>query len=83
MRQNQRALRKITRYISSNYLLYSFIRGNVSFFSERELDRERGQLERQEKKIIADVKKMAKTGQMVYNYMEDLITTFIMSFREL
>ncbi len=33
--------------------------------SLRELDRERGKLERQEKKIIADIKKMAKTGQMV------------------
>ena len=31
----------------------------------RELDRERGKLEQQEKKIIADIKKMAKTGQMV------------------
>lgn len=30
----------------------------------RELDRERGALERQEKKLIADIKKMAKTGQM-------------------
>ena len=34
----------------------------------RELDRERGKLEQQEKKIIADIKKMAKTGQMVYLY---------------
>ena len=31
----------------------------------RELDRERGKLEQQEKKIIADIKKMAKSGQMV------------------
>jgi len=31
----------------------------------RELERERGKLERQEKKIITDIKKMAKTGQMV------------------
>ena len=30
----------------------------------RELDRERVALERQEKKLIADIKKMAKTGQM-------------------
>lgn len=30
----------------------------------RELDRERTALERQEKKLIADIKKMAKTGQM-------------------
>lgn len=31
----------------------------------RELDRERNKLEQQEKKIIADIKKMAKQGQMV------------------
>ena len=33
--------------------------------SGRELERERGKLERQEKKIITDIKKTAKTGQMV------------------
>lgn len=32
----------------------------------RELDRERMKLEQQEKKIIADIKKMAKQGQMVW-----------------
>ena len=31
----------------------------------RDLDRERGKMEQQEKKIIADIKKMAKLGQMV------------------
>lgn len=31
----------------------------------RELDREKSKLEQQEKKIIADIKKMAKQGQMV------------------
>jgi charged multivesicular body protein 2A len=31
----------------------------------RELDRERNRLEAQEKKIIADIKKMAKMNQMV------------------
>lgn len=31
----------------------------------RDLDRERQRLEQQEKKIIADIKKMAKQGQMV------------------
>ena len=31
----------------------------------RELDRERAKMEQQEKKIIADIKKMAKMGQMV------------------
>lgn len=31
----------------------------------RDLDRERTKMEQQEKKIIADIKKMAKLGQMV------------------
>jgi charged multivesicular body protein 2A len=30
----------------------------------RELDRERAKMEQQEKKIIMDIKKMAKQGQM-------------------
>lgn len=33
--------------------------------SMRDLDRERTKLESQEKKIIMDIKKMAKQGQMV------------------
>ena len=33
----------------------------------RDLDRERQKMEQQEKKIIADIKKMAKQGQMVSN----------------
>lgn len=35
----------------------------------RDLDRERTKLEQQEKKIIADIKKMAKQGQMVRHTM--------------
>jgi charged multivesicular body protein 2A len=31
----------------------------------RDLDRERQHMEQQEKKVIADIKKMAKMGQMV------------------
>lgn len=34
----------------------------------RDLDRERAQMENQEKRIIADIKKMAKQGQMVSYY---------------
>ena len=34
----------------------------------RDLDRERTQLENQEKKVIMDIKKMAKMGQMVMCY---------------
>ena len=33
--------------------------------AQRELDRERGRLEQQEKKLIADIKRSAKAGQMV------------------
>lgn len=38
----------------------------------RELDRERQKLETQEKKIIADIKKMAKQGQMVSSVAQEL-----------
>ena len=35
----------------------------------RDLDRERQHMEQQEKKIIADIKKMAKQGQMVIDWL--------------
>merc|ERR1719490_697021 len=43
----------------------------------RELDRERAKMEQQEKKIIADIKKMAKQGQMdaVKIMAKDLVRT--------
>ncbi|KAG0716331.1 Charged multivesicular body protein 2a [Chionoecetes opilio] len=43
----------------------------------RDLDRERGKMEQQEKKIIADIKKMAKMGQMdaVKVMAKDLVRT--------
>ena len=43
----------------------------------RELDRERTQLERQEKKLVVDIKKMAKSGQMeaVKIMAKDLVRT--------
>jgi charged multivesicular body protein 2A len=34
--------------------------------AQREMDRERGKLEAQEKKLIVDIKNTAKKGQMVY-----------------
>lgn len=34
----------------------------------RDLDRERAKMEQQEKKVINDIKKMAKQGQMVNFY---------------
>lgn len=34
----------------------------------RDLDREKLKMEQQEKKIIADIKKLAKEGQMVCEY---------------
>ncbi len=41
----------------------------------RDLDRERSRMEGQEKKIIADIKKMAKQGQMVniFSYGKDFL----------
>ena len=33
--------------------------------AQRELDRERAKLEQQEKKLVADIRKGAKAGQMV------------------
>ncbi len=43
----------------------------------RELDKERTQLERQEKKLVTDIKKMAKSGQMeaVRIMAKDLVRT--------
>lgn len=43
----------------------------------RELDREKGRMEQQEKKLIADIKKMAKQGQMdaVKIMAKDLVRT--------
>ena len=50
----------------------------------RELDRERTTLERQEKKLVVDIKKMAKSGQMdaVRIMAKDLVRTrnFIKKF---
>ena len=39
----------------------------------RDLDRERMKMEQQEKKIIADIKKMAKDNQMVYMNHKSLL----------
>lgn len=33
--------------------------------AQRELDRERGKLEQQEKKLVGDIKRSAKAGQLV------------------
>ena len=43
----------------------------------RELDREKTQLERQEKKLVVDIRKMAKSGQMeaVKIMAKDLVRT--------
>ena len=35
----------------------------------RELDRERAKMEQQEKKIIADIKKMAKQGKIIFTHV--------------
>lgn len=44
----------------------------------RDLDKERAAMENQEKKIIADIKKMAKQGQMVsYTWFFDVKNVLI------
>jgi len=49
----------------------------------RDLDRERAHLEQQEKKVIVDIKKMAKMGQMVkskLNYLRKNFNNHIKSY---
>lgn len=48
----------------------------------RDLDRERQRMEQQEKKIIADIKKMAKEGQMVCIKLQKLLIHICFFFRE-
>ena len=57
---------------------YTVYRFSIIFFLivHRDLDRERAKLEGQEKKIIADIKKMAKQGQMVCLQYIDIIFYF-------
>ena len=43
----------------------------------RDLDRERQKMEQQEKKVIADIKKMAKQGQMVWQDFIILINCLV------
>lgn len=38
----------------------------------RDLDRERSKMEQQEKKVIADIKTMAKKGQMVSGFFANV-----------
>lgn len=42
----------------------------------RDLDRERQKMEQQEKKVIADIKKMAKQGQMVSLFLPHMYNFF-------
>lgn len=42
----------------------------------RDLDRERMGLQQQEKKIVADIKKMAKEGQMVRQFRDGSLSSF-------
>jgi charged multivesicular body protein 2A len=44
--------------------------------SVRELDRERTKLEQQEKKLVADIKKAAKAGQMVLCHLRLSLSLF-------
>ena len=47
--------------------------------AQRELDRERMKLEQQEKKIIQDIKKTAKAGQMVMGAYRNLFLLAIIA----
>ena len=47
----------------------------------RNLDRERTKMEQQEKKIINDVKKMAKEGQMVCIKLNPFLTVLLLQYR--
>lgn len=72
LRQNQRALNRAMRYEILHFLYF------------RELDREKMRLEQQEKKVIIDIKNMAKQNQMdaVKVMAKDLVRTkrFIKQF---
>lgn len=48
----------------------------------RDLDREKMRMEQQEKKIIADIKKLAKDGQMVFFYIDrfSIFSSFFKKF---
>ena len=46
----------------------------------RDLDRERQKMEQQEKKVIADIKKMAKQGQMVWFALFYELSQYLYSF---
>lgn len=45
----------------------------------RDLDREKMHMEQQEKKLITDIKKMAKDGQMVFKFTYYLCALFLES----
>lgn len=52
---------RLFQFSSSSLIIFK----NFEFIYFRDLDRERAKMEQQEKKVIADIKKMAKLGQMV------------------
>jgi charged multivesicular body protein 2A len=50
--------------------------------AQRELDRERNKLEQQEKKLIVDIKKSAKAGQMVrYALIKFYVSVLLIDLR--
>ena len=63
LKKNQRALNKVTQIPLRPARR---VKLSISTFRQamRELDRERAKMEQQEKKLIMDIKKMAKAGQM-------------------
>jgi charged multivesicular body protein 2A len=77
LRKNQRALNKVT----THYQITNIYLGNsltlFVFQAMRDLDREKMKMEQQEKKIIADIKKLAKENQIdaVKIMAKDLVRT--------
>ena len=69
LKKNQRALTKVNLDVMLVMmlllmLLLVLVLTNMTSQAMRELDRERVKMEQQEKKLIMDIKKMAKAGQM-------------------
>lgn len=65
LRENQRSLKKAMRWGTLCSCISQFIIRKIRSYDERELDRERAALEKQETKVIIDLKKAAKAGQIV------------------
>ena len=64
LKKNQRALTKVNTDVIVVMMVLLVVLLMMTLQAMRELDRERVKMEQQEKKLIMDIKKMAKAGQM-------------------